>query len=124
VRYRAAGDARNATLCHCGSCRHAAGAPVVAWVTFPRAGFSFTGAAPVRYRSSPPVVRTFCGRCGTPISYERDDEPEMVDVTVISLDRADEFPPEDQIWTSDSLAWFERAGALPRYRGKRGTGDE
>ena len=65
VRFRAAGPASNATLCHCTSCRRAAGAPVVAWLTFAAPRFAFTRGDPVRYRSSPLVVRSFCGRCGT-----------------------------------------------------------
>jgi hypothetical protein len=123
VRYRASGPATHPTLCHCRSCRMASGAPVVAWVTFPRAGFVLTGDEPVRYRSSPRVVRSFCGRCGTPISYARDDEPETLDVTTTSLDRADDFPPVDHIWTSESLAWLGSSGTLPRHRRRRSDPD-
>jgi len=124
VRYRATGPASNATLCHCHSCRKASAAPMVAWVTFPRAGFVLTGAEPVRYRSSPQVVRSFCGRCGTPIGYARDDEPETLDVTTLSLDRAGDFPPADQTWTADAVAWERTIGALPRHRGRRSDPDE
>ena len=124
VRYRASGPATNPTLCHCRSCRRASGAPMVAWVTFPRAGFVFTGAEPVRYRSSPPVERSFCGRCGTPIGYARDDEPETLDVTTTSLDRADDFPPADHTWTRDSLAWIESLDELPRHGRRRSDPDE
>ena len=120
VRYRAVGEASDSTLCHCRSCRRASGAPLVAWVTFPRAGVTFTGAEPVRYRSSPPVVRTFCGRCGTPITYAHDSEPETLDVTTASLDRADACPPKDHIWTSDSLAWVFDTDSLPKHAEKRG----
>jgi hypothetical protein len=119
VRYRAAGGASNPTLCHCRSCRRASGAPLVAWVTFDRDAFHFTGAEPVRYRSSTNVVRTFCGRCGTPLTYARDDEPETIDVTTVSLDRADDLPPRDHTWTSHALAWTFGSGDLPRHPGKR-----
>jgi hypothetical protein len=119
VRYRATGRASNSTLCHCASCRRASGAPAVAWVTFARAGFAFTGAAPVRYRSSAPVVRSFCGRCGTPISYERDDEPETLDVTTASLDRAAELAPADHTWVSESLPWSDALAGLPRHARRR-----
>jgi len=119
VRYRAAGETTNATVCHCASCRRAAGAPMVAWVSVPRAGFTLSGAAPVRYRSSPPVVRSFCGRCGTPISYERDDEPETLDVTIASLDHAADVPPADHTWWSESLPWLPGLAALPRFPRRR-----
>jgi hypothetical protein len=119
VRYRATGKASNATLCHCQTCRRAAGAPLVAWVTFARSGFAFTRGEPVRYRSSPLVIRAFCGRCGTPLSYARDDEPESIDVTTISLDRAAELAPRDHIWTRHALPWASGLDALPRFREKR-----
>lgn len=124
VRFRALGGASNPTLCHCRTCRRAAGAPLVAWVTFASAGFAFTGAEPVRYRSSPHVVRTFCSRCGTPLTYARDDEPETIDVTTVSLDRADELAPRDHTWVSDALAWIDEIGALPRHREARSHSHE
>jgi hypothetical protein len=124
VRYRVSGPATHPTLCHCSSCRRASAAPMVAWVTFPRAGFALTGEDPVRYRSSPAVVRSFCGRCGTPISYARDDEPETLDVTTTSLDRAGDFPPADHTWTEDSLPWIGSLDALPRHRRRRSDSDE
>ena len=119
VRLRATGPARNATLCHCRTCRRAAGAPLVAWVTFAARDFAFTRGDPVRYRSSPLVVRTFCGRCGTPLTYARDDEPETIDVTTISLERAHELAPRDHIWTSHALPWARGLDALPSFPEKR-----
>ena len=75
VRYRASGESDHPTLCHCNSCRRAAGAPVVAWTTFPPSRFEFTKGTPARYRSSPPVVRTFCSTCGTPLTYQHTSLP-------------------------------------------------
>jgi hypothetical protein len=115
VRYRASGEARHPTLCHCNSCRRASGAPLVAWVTFPIAQFAFTKGAPARYRSSPPVVRTFCASCGTPLTYQHDAYAGAIDVTVASLDDPSSFPPADHTWTSDKIAWLELGDGLPRH---------
>jgi len=121
VRYRASGAASQATLCHCNSCRRAAGAPVVAWVTFPIAEFSFTQGAPARHRSSPSVERSFCPRCGTPLSYQHANFPNEIDVTTASLDDPSAFPPADHIWTSERIAWLELGDRLPRHeRSRRG----
>lgn len=121
VRYRAAGPAGDPTLCHCRSCRKAAGAPVVAWVTFPAAGFSFVSGRPVAYRSSPEVVRTFCGGCGTPLTYRHDKLPLEVDVTTCSLDEPAAHPPRDQVWTSHRLGWMAATDRLPAFPGRRGS---
>jgi hypothetical protein len=68
VRYRCAAPDRPATLCHCTSCRRAAGAHVVAWFTVAASSLSFTEGTPAIYRSSPPVQRGFCARCGTQLT--------------------------------------------------------
>ena len=119
VRYRASGEASLPTLCHCQSCRRAAAAPAVAWVTFSRGEFVFTAGAPARYRSSPPVVRTFCARCGTPLTYEHEASSQSIDVTTASLDQPEHFAPVDHTWTSERLRWWRpepRWQEFPRAR--------
>lgn len=115
VRYRASGESSRPTLCHCNSCRRAAGAPLVAWTTFPPDRFEFTKGTPARYRSSPPVVRTFCARCGTSLTYQHTSFPDEIDVTIASLDDPAVFPPADHTWTSERIAWLELADGLPRF---------
>ena len=119
VRYRATGAASHPTLCHCNSCRRAAGAPVVAWVTFPFTSFTFTSGAPARHRSSPPVERTFCPRCGTPLTYRHSKHPKEIDVTSASLDDPAAFPPADHTWTSERIPWLELGDHLPRHERSR-----
>ena len=120
VRYRATGPATHPTLCHCASCRRAAGAPAVAWVTFPSASFSFERGEPASFRSSPPVVRTSCGRCGTALTYRHDDFADGVDVTTASLDDPTPFPPADHTWWSERVPWLRFDDGLPRFERSRG----
>jgi hypothetical protein len=115
IRYRAAGDPTDVTLCHCRTCRRAAGAPVVAWVTFPASDFSIVTGEPARYRSSPKVVRTFCGECGTPLTYTHADFPSGIDVTVCSLNEPERFPPADHTWTSHRVSWLHANDDLPAH---------
>jgi catechol 2,3-dioxygenase-like lactoylglutathione lyase family enzyme len=126
LRYRATGAARFATLCHCTSCRRASAAPAVAWVTFAADAFAFTSGEPVRFRSSPPVERSFCGRCGTPLSYRHDAFPQAVDVTSASLDEPERCPPLDHTWVSERLRWWRPEPRWPefpksRFEGGRGS---
>jgi hypothetical protein len=115
IRYGAVGEPANATLCHCRTCRKAAGAPLVAWVTFATNGFSFLSGVPIRFRSSPKVVRTFCGACGTPLTYVHEDFPSGIDVTICSLDDPARFQPADHTWVSHRLPWMHVDDHLPVY---------
>lgn len=113
IRYRAQGLPSSATLCHCRTCRKAAGAPVVAWVTFPASTFCFVSGTPTEYRSSAKVIRTFCGSCGTPLTYVHADFPAGVDVTTCSLDDPESFAPADHTFLSQRLRWVHVNDHLP-----------
>ena len=117
VRYRATGQPTASAVCHCRSCRLASGAPSVAWTVFRASDFAFVRGEPTRFHSSPPVVRTFCGKCGTPLTYQHDSRPDKVDVTTVTLDRADDFAPAMEIWLQDKLTWERVNESLPRYPG-------
>jgi glyoxylase I family protein len=121
VRYRATGAPTSPTLCHCTSCRRAAGAPAVAWMTFAPERFDFVRGEPVRFRSSPPVTRSFCGRCGTPLTYVHEAFA-GVDVTTASLDAPERCPPADHTWTSERLPWWRPEPRWPEFPRRRAEG--
>ena len=106
-------------ICHCQTCRRAAGSPVVAWLTFATADFRFSKGKPVGFSSTPPVRRTFCGSCGTPLTYARVDAPDSIDVTTCSLDDPQAFPPTHHSWLSDDVAWVRFGDGLPAFRQSR-----
>jgi len=116
VRFRATRMQGTPAYCHCRTCRRASGAPLVAWITVARDGFSFTKGRPRSYRSSRRVVRRFCRACGTPLSYENDAWPGVIDLTTASLDAPERFPPRDHVWTRHALAWLRLGDRLPRHR--------
>jgi len=105
IRYRITGVPIAQSFCHCRSCRLAAGAPSVAWIVVKRSDFAFVTGDPVRFRSSPLVVRTFCGKCGTPLTYQHDESPDTIDVTTATLDVPEAFPPNREIWLEHKIAW-------------------
>jgi hypothetical protein len=115
VRYRATGESLARALCHCRTCRRASGAPSVAWVVFRMADFAFIADRPASFGSSPGVVRTFCGKCGTPLTYQHESKSDTIDVTTVSLDAADDFPPTKEIWIEQKLAWERLNDDLKHY---------
>ena len=99
-------------------------APSVAWIVVRRSDFMFVAGEPVRFRSSPSVVRTFCGRCGTPLTYQNDDSPETIDVTTATLDLPEAFPPTREIWLEHKLAWTPVNENLQHFRrSSKGSGN-
>ncbi len=101
--------------CHCRSCRHSVGAPLMAWAGFERDNVSLTAGKPTSYRSSSGVIRTFCGRCGTSLTLADERFPQEVYVSLSSFDDDDAPEPEIHIWRSERLSWLETTDDLPRY---------
>jgi len=115
VRYRMEGEPIVSVTCQCRSCRRASGAALVPWLHLDSECLSFTAGQPVAFESSPSVTRTFCGRCGTPLTYRRTDYGNAIDVTTCSLDDPDAFPPVLHVWASHALGWLKLADDLPRF---------
>jgi hypothetical protein len=89
----------------------------VAWAVFRSGDFAFVAGIPVNFASSPGVIRTFCGRCGTPLTYQSASRRDSIDVTTISLDRPGDFAPTKEIWVEDRIPWEALNNALPQYPG-------
>jgi len=115
IRYRVEGQPSNSMICHCRSCRRAAAAPIVAWVTFEKQRFRLLKGEPTAFRSSPPVQRTFCPACGTPLTYEHQDRAASIDITTCSLDVPETFPPTHHSYLSDDIAWVHFDDGLPAF---------
>ncbi len=115
VRYVVAGPPLNSGICHCRTCRKASSAPSLPFVGFPANAFRITQGEPVEFRSSPPVVRSFCGRCGSPLTYRHADHADALDVMTCSLDDPEAFAPSFHVWMSERLAWEAVADGLPAF---------
>ncbi|MEO1018695.1 MAG: GFA family protein [Pseudomonadota bacterium] len=121
VRYRITERPLSIVNCHCRSCRLGAGVAGVAWVTVAKNVIAVSSGTPVQFQSSPHVTRTFCGKCGTSLTYEHDDDPGTIDVTTASLDHPDRFAPQREVWLEDRLAWEALDDNIPHF--SRGSGD-
>jgi len=119
VRYKVSARAYHLTHCHCTLCRRAAGAAFVTWFSVACAGFQLVRGEPVRYRSSTEAVRGFCGRCGTQLTFQRDDTPGEVDITMCSLDDPGALTPEDHIYTRSRVRWMVLGDGLPEHSAAR-----
>jgi len=116
IRYRLTGQPLSSTLCHCRSCRLASGAPAVAWVVFPAEDVTLLHGRPATRHSSPQVVRSFCARCGTPISYRHRDDPDHIEITTATLDHPERFAPAREIWLEHHIGWMALCDHVPQHR--------
>jgi hypothetical protein len=115
VRYRVQGEPLARAVCHCRTCRKTASAPALPFLTYPTTQFSYLRGAPAEFHSSPGVTRSFCGRCGSPLTYRTDNEPGQLDVMSCTLDDPEAFPPAYHIWVSHKLTWDPLADGVPAY---------
>jgi hypothetical protein len=105
VRYRINGTPRSSSVCFCRSCRLASGAPSVAWLVVSIDQYTLLCGRPASFRSSPPVTRSFCAQCGTPLAYQHTDDPDAIELTTATLDDPQRFAPTREIWHSQKVAW-------------------
>jgi hypothetical protein len=119
VRYRAFWPAYGITHCHCQTCRRASGAPFVTWAGFDADKFTFIQGEPASNKSSPNVLRTFCGKCGTALTYQCAELPGSIDVTLGSMDDPAMLEPQDHTWTESRLSWIVLGDQLPEYPRER-----
>jgi hypothetical protein len=123
IRYRASAAPISSLICHCQTCREVSSAPLVAWITFMQRDFELMADAPAILHSSANVVRTYCAKCGTPISYKSDQFPEEIDITTCSLDDPAAYPPTHHSWVSEALSWIKLADGLPQYAKSKLNGE-
>jgi hypothetical protein len=119
VRYRTGLPTLPATICHCRSCRLAAGANAVGLYTVEKPTVAFTRGSPVEYRSSPKVLRGFCGSCGTALTYWEADWPTEFSLTIASLDDPGLVVPADHTWMAHAVPWDSPTDPLPQYQTDR-----
>jgi hypothetical protein len=105
VRYRATGPPLYQANCHCANCRRAGGAQAVAWITVKSSEFAFENGKPTRYQTDTGAQRTFCGACGTSLTYEHGERPDEIDITTGSLDEPERFPPNRDVFPEEKLSW-------------------
>ena len=67
------------------------------------------------FASSARVIRSFCSKCGTPLTYRLVAQSEEIDITLCSLDQPEALTPEDHTWVSSRLPWVRLCDGLPQH---------
>lgn len=124
VRYSVAEAPLYSGICHCRTCRRIASATTLPYVVFPARTFVFASGTPRRFASSANVIRTFCGSCGSPLTYQAITEPDTIDIMTISLDDPEAYRPLAHVWVSAKVGWDVIGDDLPQYQEGRPVDDQ
>ena len=114
IRYTAVGESKGSGYCHCQTCRHHTGAPVVAFVVFPAEQVKWQKGDRSRYESSPGKFRSFCRHCGTSLTFE---DNKLIEFHISTLDSPNDYPPNEHTHYLDKISWLDLTDSLPKHRG-------
>ena len=117
VRFEIEGEFEEMHHCHCSRCRKAHGAAFSTFARTTKANVNVVsgGDRVRRFRSSPPVERSFCGECGSNLFFRFDALPDAVWIAVGSLDDDPRMRPQAHIFTGSRAAWHDISDDLPQF---------
>ncbi len=107
IRYEFDAEKIPVADCHCTLCRRTSGAAYVTWLVVPVDRFHYTQGEPATLKSSEDGTRFFCDQCGTPVACINKSHPEIIDVTLGSLDEAANFEPTFSVFEDTKLPFVD-----------------
>ena len=113
LRYALDAPLTDVAHCHCSICRRTSGGIVVTWASVPVDSLKWLAGSPTTYDSGPSCVRYFCNNCGAQVALFSRNSPEMMDVTIATLDHPEEAPADRHIWADSRLPWLHLDQHLP-----------
>lgn len=114
VRFEASAAPHHVSYCHCADCRKATGAPVSAFVGFMADEVTITGDA-LRSFDNGAVTRSFCGTCGSPISYVDARIGDRLYFMLGAMDAPANYKPALHAYVREQLPYLHMPDGLPRH---------
>jgi hypothetical protein len=106
VRFEARPDQREGYYCHCRMCQLAVGNTRAAFINLQKDQVTWTATEPTYFASSKIAKRGFCGKCGSPISFEYLTSLRM-DLTVGTFDDPSALKPVSHFAIESRIAnWY------------------
>jgi len=113
VRFEIEGPSGWVGHCHCESCRRATGSVMTTFAGFRPAQVVFTGALPNRYTTADGVTRSFCGQCGSPVSYQLAEREDEIHLHLGLFDDLEPLKPVDHSFIDEKVSWLHADEHLP-----------
>lgn len=105
VRFEAIGAPKFVGNCHCTDCRKATGAAFSTYVGFLSDQVRWSGEARKTSESSSGVKRGFCGKCGSPLSYQGYKWAGETHLFIGGFDDPSGLVPTGDVFSHEALAW-------------------
>lgn len=117
VRYEVTGPLGLVEHCHCTMCRKAHGAAFSTNTAVPAATVRVTSGTELisEYASSTNRRKCFCSRCGSQLFIRRTNAPEVMVVTLGTLDDTEQTRPQRHVFVASKAPWLEIADDLPQH---------
>ena len=126
VRFEARPKPGTAYYCHCRDCQIGSGSAFHAGVCADQSSFRLLSGVTTTYSkvadSGNTINRVFCAACGTPVYWEGTKFPDLVILSISSLDDVDAISPSREIWTDSAVSWCRFQESIESF--PRGVGNK
>ena len=117
VRFIINGEPKGSAHCHCESCRRHSASVVATFASFNLDQVNFTHTKPASYQPGNGVKRSFCGECGSPVSYQSDQLKDEIHLYLGIFDHPENIRPQGHVFYREHIAWLNIDDGLPRDEG-------
>jgi len=117
VRFIINGEPKGIAHCHCESCRRHSASAVATFASFYVDQIDFSHAQPAIHVTDDGVKRSFCGECGSPISYQSAQFENEIDMYLGIFNHPEDLRPQSHVFYREHIAWLNIDDGLPREEG-------
>jgi len=117
VQFEVDSEIEDFSHCHCSQCRRLHGAAYATFAAVARDKFRYvSGEADLKvYASSDDHERVFCANCGSNILVALEQEPDVLYLSMGTIEGDPVHPAGYHIYVGSKAAWHEITDDLPQY---------
>ncbi len=117
VIYESDGEISDLSHCHCSMCRKLHGAAFTTFAGVARDGFRWSGGEDTlgTYASSEKTDRMFCQVCGSQLAVFFTPEPNLVYLTMGTVEGNPDCPPDYHQFAASKAPWHEITDGKPQH---------
>lgn len=118
IRYEISSPPIKSAVCHCHACQHLTGGSSWAFIIVPRESVVVSGEVVEFARegsSGQSASLGFCCRCGTTLYGKPELWPDIMTISVSTLDDKTNFSPDMHVWVEAAQPWVQFDSDTPRF---------